>query len=156
MTALSPSGMPYYFEEESGNRSWQPPSNQPRPPCAGTFTGTSAPSSVAGLPSLTTVRERAIVGSISAKIDEMVVAVRNRGVPLIDPYKLRPWIQQEAGEAPLCSNPLSWPRRLVGSLFYGVLFVPFIFSVCAAPYPGRPSSAPSYVPTGLCSYSSRR
>ena len=123
MSALAPDGRVYYFDEETGNRSWQPPCNHlgevPR-----------AMPVPAEAPILARGGERVVAGSISAKIDDMLVRLPSCcGLVRINPYWLRPWIGNLELEPPSCYDPCSWPRRLLGSLVYGLLFVPFIFSV---------------------------
>ena len=69
-------------------------------------------------------------GSISAKIDVMLLSLPLcRGVRVLDPHAVRPWAADEGRRKPSYANPCNWGRGLGGSVFYAVLFVPFIFAL---------------------------
>ena len=123
LSAFASDGSVYYFDEDTGTRSWQPPSNQiGQVRCVG--------KAQEGHANLVKGGQREVAGTISAKIDDMLMRLPLCcGCRLINPYWLRPWISEADRSAPSCYDVCSWPRRLLGSLVYGVLFVPFISAV---------------------------
>lgn len=66
--------------------------------------------------------------TIGANIDFMLIGDCARRLR-IDPYILRPWKRVPPAPKPPWWSPRLWLMTLIGSAFYGVLFVPFIFAI---------------------------
>ena len=133
---------PFWFNTITDECTWDQPhgftlaSNQParRASCSSDGQYLSGGGAGGGESRLTT---RGIAGNIDQGLDTGLKKLR------IDPYKLRPWMREPPAPPtadqtgyipPPPPKPPWWSPRLwlftfIGSAFYGVLFVPFIFAI---------------------------